>query len=152
MVEEKTQQISEEQLIQMAQQDEQELMQKQSILQRLLEIHKEATNAKETLKELQITKGKIWVAVGATILIEVQPTNTEKCKMGLSENGYKDTTTEEATKWLEEREIQLKRQIETLQKEINEGQNRLTQIISIIKQIEQEKRKQLITRPPTISK
>ncbi len=152
MAENKGQQISEEQLIQMARQDEQEIMQKQSILQQLMEMIREATNAKDTLKELQKTKGKIWVAVGATIMIEVQPINTEKCKMGLSENGYKDTTTEEAAKWLEEREIQLKQQIETLQKEITEGQNRLTQIVGIIKQIEQEKRKQLMSRPPTISK
>jgi prefoldin subunit 5 len=133
--------VSEEQLIQMAQQEENELMAKRAYSEKVMGMLIETEVAKEVLKELKKTDGKIMVSVGATILVEAEVKKTTKCKRGIAENAYKEETIEDALKWLEEKEEKTKRQLASAQKQIAEGNERLTSIVGIIRQIEAEKRK-----------
>ena len=70
-VEQKRVQLTQNQLVQMAQQEEHELMNKQRMLERIRELLRETIQTKETLSELKTTKGKIQISIGATVLIEV---------------------------------------------------------------------------------
>jgi prefoldin subunit 5 len=152
---EKQVKLSENQLIQMAQQEEQNLENKRETLERLSTLLRETIISKETLKELKEHKGKIMVSIGATILIEAEITNTERCKRGFSDRAYKEETITETIKWLEEREDKMKNQIETLSKEYAKTQQKYTSLIGILKQIEadkQKRREKIKQGPPLISK
>ncbi len=144
--------FSEEELIRMAQNYERALMQKQSILERVSTMLLETTTAKETLEELKKSKGKVGMAIGATIIIEVEPTNLKTCKRGISENAYKEESIEDTILWLKGKEDQLKIQVQNIQKEAGMAQARLQEVVGIIKQIDKEKRKAMTQRPPSISK
>jgi prefoldin subunit 5 len=147
--------VSEKQLLQMAQQEEAILQNKQIMLERLSAVYRETIIAKEALEEMQKSKGKALVNLGATVLVEVEIKETTKCKRGISENSYKEETIPETIKWLTGREEKLKKQIEKLSQEYNEAEQKLTNMVGILKQIEAEKRKlheQKRKAPITISK
>jgi len=149
------QEITEAQLTQMARQEENSLMNKQAILERISSMLKDTITAKEVLKEIQKTNGKVLINIGATVLIEAEAKDIKKCKRGFAENAYKEENIEETLKWLEKKEEQLQKQITKLGQEYSESQQRLTSIIGILKQIDSEKRKLIEQRkrqPVTISK
>ena len=151
----KTTEVTENQLVQMARQEETALMQKQGLLDKLAHYLRETTTAKETLKELQTTKGKMFIGIGATIMVEVEVTDTENCKRAFFENGYKDEKIKGTLEWLEKKEEVLRKQIERYSKEYAEAEGRLVQISGILKQMDAEKRKLMESarrQPPTISK
>lgn len=154
MTEKNQQQVSEQQLMQMAQQEESNLMNKQVMLEKLSTVLKETLIAKEALKELQKTNGKLMVNLGATVLIEVETKNTKTCKRGLSENAFKEETISETEKWLTSREEKLQAQIKKLSEEYTQNEQRLTNMIGVLKQIDAEKRKLQAKAKlvPTISK
>lgn len=150
--EKKSVQLTENQLLQMARQEENELANKKAILQQIGGILGETIMAKEALKELKNAKGKMLVSVGATILIEVGVENTKTVKRGISEDGYKEENIEDSIKWLEEKEAEIKKRYEKLQAETSQSNTRLTEIVGILKQIETEKKKAASRAPPMISK
>ncbi|VVB74395.1 Prefoldin subunit alpha [uncultured archaeon] len=147
--------VSETQLIQMARQEDSILTKKREMLERLSGFLAELITAKDTLKEIRTNKGKVFIGIGATIMVEAQVTDTENCKRGFSENGFKDEKISETIEWLENKENSLKKQIEALSKEYSESEGRMVQINGILKQIQGEKRKMVENSkraPPTISK
>ncbi|MCX6802976.1 MAG: hypothetical protein NTY48_00195 [Candidatus Diapherotrites archaeon] len=153
MAEEKKQaQISEQQLLQMAQREEQNLYSKQTVAAKATNILVETITAKEILKEMKTHKGKMNIAIGGTIMIEVAPIGTDKCKRGIGEQAYKEETIDETIKWLEEKEEQMKNHLNGVQKELAASEARLIEYTSVLKQIEQEKRSLMNQMPPTISK
>lgn len=141
-MEETTKQVSlnENQLIQMAQQEENSLNSKQQLMQKIAESLKETNGAIEALKEIKDHKGKILVKLGAGIFIETE-VKTETCKRSFSEDGYKEEKITESIKALEKRKENIELQANKLAKEIYDGQQRLSQIINILQQIDLEKRK-----------
>ncbi|MFA5931161.1 MAG: hypothetical protein WC821_02520 [archaeon] len=147
------QQVSEQQLMQMAQQEENTLMNKQVMLEKLTTVLRETLVAKEALKELQKSNGKLMVNLGATVMIEVEAKNLKNCKRGMSENAYKEETVTETEKWLTTREEKLQAQIKKLSEEYTQNEQRLNNIVGILKQIDAEKRKMKAqAKVPTISK
>ena len=147
--------LSEQQIMQMAQHEEAQLQNKQVLSERVSQLLNETITAKEILKEAKENKGKIMVSIGATVLIEAQITDNKTCKRALSDNSYKEDTIEETTKWLEKKEEQITKQLQTIQTELRGHQKNLTNYLSILKQIEAEKRKAIQNArqaPPTISK
>ncbi|MFA5125636.1 MAG: hypothetical protein WC462_01375 [archaeon] len=147
--------VTEAQLTQMARQEENSLMTKQAVLEKISSMLKDTLNAKDILKEVQKTNGKVLINIGATILIEAEAKDIKKCKRGFAENAYKEENLEETLKWLEKKEDQLQKQLTKLGQEYSEAQQRLTSIIGILKQIDSEKRKLIEQRkrqPITISK
>ena len=133
-------QLNEQQLIQMAQQEEASLMNSQTMIQRLNALLKETIISKEALSELEKTNGKVMINLGATVLVEAQIVNLKKCKRGISENAYKEEAIEETKKWLAEKEIKLQKQITKLTHEYTQTEQRLNGIVGILKQIEAQKR------------
>lgn len=147
--------VNEHQLMQMAQQEESALNNKHAMFERITNMLKETIIAKEILTNVQTNKGKIMFNIGATILLEGQITNTEKCKRALSDNAYKEDTFEETIKWLTKKEEQIKQQTQKLQNEMAASQKRLTDYIGLLKQIDAEKKKMMQAKkqaPPTLSK
>ena len=81
--------LSEQQIMQMAQQEEAQLQNKQVLSERVSQLLNETITAKEILKEAKENKGKIMVSIGATVLIEAQITDNKTCKRALSDNSTK---------------------------------------------------------------
>jgi len=147
--------VNEQQLMQMAKQEETALNQRQEMLEKIAHMLGETITAKEILTNAQTNKGKVMFNIGATILIEAQITNTEKCKRALSENAYKEDSIEETLKWLTKKEEQIKKQMNKVQSEMALGQNRLTNYIGLLRQVDTEKKKMIQKAkqsPPTLSK
>lgn len=158
MTEEKTRaagkkiEISEAQLVQMAQNQEQQIAAQKELIERVGGALVETVTAKDILKEIQKHKGAINISVGATVLIEAEITNTKKCKRGIAENSYKEEEIAETIKWLEEKEKGLTTQVNAMQNEYAKMQGRLGDMVGILKQIEKEKKAAVTRGVPTISK
>jgi len=153
--EQKQLQLTEKQLIQMAQQEEAEFNAKNAVSENLGRMLLETIKAKEVLEELKKTDGKIMVSVGATVLIEAEIKKATKCKRGVAEGTYKEENIDETIKWLFEKEEKIKEQFAAVQKQAAESNDRLTNIVGILKQIENEKTRQATRKmqnPPTLSK
>ena len=147
--------VNEQELMQIAQQEESALNNRHSMLEKLATMLGETITAKEILLNAQTNKGKVMFSIGATILIEGQITNSEKCKRALSENSYKEDTFEGTIKWLTKKEEQLKQQMTKLQTEITAGQARLTEYIGLLRQLDAKKKNMLQIKkqaPPTLSR
>jgi len=134
-------QITEAQLTQMARQEENSLLDKQAMLERISAVLNETITAKETLKEMQKSNGKILVSIGATVLIEAEAKEVKKCKRGFAENAYKEENTAETIEWLGKKEEQLKTQLTKLGQDYSETKQRFTSLVGVLKQIDSEKRK-----------
>ncbi len=145
-------QFTEEDLIHMAQNEERTLIAKENMLERINNMLRETILAKEALEELKKTKGKIGVAIGATIIIEAEAANIKTCKRGINDNAYKEESIEDTITWLKGKEEQLKIQAQNAHRETTASQARLQEVVGILKQIEKEKRKAMTQSPPSISK
>lgn len=155
MAEERQVSYTADQIMQMAQQEEAVLANKQALLERLSGILGETITAKETLKELQAGKGKILVNIGSAVLIEAQAADAEKCKRGFGEHVYKEETIKETIEWLSKKEEQLKKEVDRTAKEYTDSKSRLTALAGILKQVDAEKRKAIQKarqQPVTLSK
>jgi len=147
--------VNEQQLMQMAQKEEAVLNNKHAMLEKLTSMLRETITAKEILNTTQTNKGKIMFNIGATVLLEGQITNIEKCKRAIAENAYKEESFEETTKWLTKKEEQIKQQMQKVQSELVSTQNKLTNYIGLLKQVDAEKKKRAQVKkqaPPTLSK
>jgi prefoldin subunit 5 len=137
------QQINEQQLIQMAQKEEAIMNSQNNFLQNLKNALKEAHETIESLKEIQKKPGKIFFKIGPGVMIEGEIKNTEKCKRAFSENGFKEEKIVETIKWMEKRKGNLEQQAQKVQTDLIQTEQKLTQIINLIKQIQQEKSKNI---------
>jgi prefoldin alpha subunit len=154
MREEKKIEVTENQLIQMIQQEEKTLINTQTAMEKLLNLLKETITARDILEETKKTNGKVLISIGATMLVEMEAKNIQKCKKGIGENAYAEQGIEETIKWLKEKEEILKKQTEKLQQQYAQSEARYTDLAGIVKQIQAEKNKlaEKISKVPTISK
>ncbi|MFA6064827.1 MAG: hypothetical protein WCW44_06380 [archaeon] len=148
------QSISEKELMQLFQQEQQNVSSKEMLVERILGLVKETAVAKEILEEMKKNKsGKMQISIGASVLVEVEAKEVTKCKRAFAEHGYVEENTEDTIKWLSEREENFKKQFEKAQEEYTTAHNRLTEIAGVLKQIEAEKKKLSSKQSPiTISK
>ena len=141
--------FTEEQLVQMAQQQEAALMGRREILERLAHLMKENVEAAEALEELRNANGKILVKLGSGVLVEVEAGAVKKCKRTFSDSGFVEEDSEKTIEWLKKGREKIKKQLDRTQQEISQINSNLNDVISILRQIESEKRKLMQT---TISK
>ena len=66
---------------------------------------------------------------------------TDKCKKSLGPSGYVEENVEETINQLDKKKTNLEKQAQKLEKEIIITQQKLNQMISILKQIQVEKKK-----------
>jgi len=145
--------ISEQELMQLLQQERHNLASKEALVERILGVLKETTIAKEILNEMQKNKsGKMQISIGASVLVEVEAKELVKCKRAFAENGYIDEPTQDTIKWLTGREETFKKQFEKAQMDYAATHNRVTELTGVLKQIDAEKRKRASKQPVTISK
>lgn len=140
MVEKKSMQVTEKQIAQMAQQEEQIILQKQQLLGNFTEHLKETIGAIDSLEGIQEQNGNMLIKLGAGVLIEASIT-AKTCIRSFAEDGYREEKITDAIKKLEKRRDNLEKQANHTAKEIYERQSRLTQLIGLIQQIESEKKK-----------
>jgi len=134
------QHLTEKQLIQLAQHEDHELNNKKQTLIKMTEILKETNGAMESLKEIKKQKGTYLVKLGAGIFIESE-IKTNICKKSFAEDGYIDENIEETIKMLEKRKEDLEKQAQKVNNDLIKVEQRLSQIVSIIQQLQNEKRK-----------
>lgn len=132
--------LTEQQLVQMAQQEEHQLNHKQQTLIKITEVIKETSGAMEALKEIKKQKGTYLVKLGAGIFIESE-IKTDKCKKSFAEDGYIDESIEETIKMLEKRKEELEKQAQKVNNDLIATEQRLSQMVNIIQQLQNEKRK-----------
>ena len=143
--------LSEQQLMQMAQQEESELANRRGLLEKMLEVMKETTLAIDAMNEIQEGADKVLVRLGSGIFVEAQILNKEKCKRSFAEDGYVEEKMADSSKWLEERLGGLERQAGKQREEMIKSEARLNEILGILKQIQSEKRKMAIEQRKNIS-
>jgi len=147
------QRISEKELMQVLKREQQNLASKEALVERILGLLKETTIAKEILNEMKQNKsGKMQVSIGASVLVEVEAKETTKCKRAFAESGYLEESTEDTIKWLAEREEHFRKEFESAQTAYTTVHQRVTEIVSVLKQFEAD-RKRASSKPViTISK
>jgi len=133
--------LSESQLMQMAQQEEAEITNRRAILEQMLKVMKEATQAIDSMKEIQGGAEKVMVKLGSGIFVEAQILNKEKCKRSFAEDGYIEEKIPESIAWLEKRLAGLERQTMKEREALLASESRLGEIVGILKQIQSEKHK-----------
>ncbi|MEK6958455.1 MAG: hypothetical protein AABW59_00240 [archaeon] len=141
MAETQQQQFSETQLVQMAQAEEASMNQKRDMLEQIISVLRESSAASEALKELQKTKGTILVDLGMGVMIEAQVKDATRCKRNFAENGFLEEDSEKTIEWIKARRDNLETQANKLRQEVAKSQQRLTDIIGILKQMESQKNK-----------
>ena len=133
---------TEKQIVQMIKKEEAILKGRRQYLKRIERVLKDTFLSIESLKELNKNKGKVFVKLGAGIAIEAEITATT-CKRAFAENGFIDEKIPSTIKWLEKREKNVKVQMKKISEDIAKNKSELTKLVSIIKQIEAEKRKNI---------
>ncbi len=137
------QSFSENQIIQMAQQEDSMLSNKKSYLNSLSNILLDTIKTIESLKEIQKKPKKLMMRLGAGVLVDVKIEQTESCQRTFSEKGYKKEKISDTIKWLEDKKEKLGEQLTKVKSDIATSETRLTELMSIIKQIEAEKAKNI---------
>lgn len=136
------QQVSEQQLIQMAQQEEATLKSHKSFLRNVISVYRNNDRTISSLEEIKKNPEKMYINLGSGVLIEVEAKNKTNCKRAFAENGYLEEQITETLKWLEKQKENAKKQIDKIQQEVAKSEARLSDFVSILRQIETEKRKQ----------
>jgi prefoldin alpha subunit len=136
-------QMSEAQIAQTAQQYEEALRNKTQSAKRIEGIIIEVENTIASLKELEKLNGKVLIKIGASVFVEVEAKNIKKCKRGFSENGFVEDTTKNTITWLKEKKENLKKNFEAEKEDIQKIQSGLSEMLSVLRQIQNEKQKNI---------
>jgi len=136
------QQVSEQQIVQMAQQEEAIIDSQKSFLRKVISILRDSNRTIDSLNELMKNPEKMYINLGSGVLVEVEPKNTEKCKRAFAENGYLEEGIPETIKWLQKRKENSQNQIERIKQDLAKSETKLNELISVLKQIDAQKRKQ----------
>lgn len=135
--------FSENQIIQMAQQEEGMLQSRERFYSDLQNVLRETHLSIESLKEIQKKPETIMIKVGPGVIIEAEVKNVKKCKRAFAENGYLEEEIKDTIKWLEEKKVNLEAQAKNVAQDIFKSKQRLSELIGVIKQIEAEKQKNI---------
>ena len=133
--------MTESQILQTAQQYEAALQRKGSSIKRFERVLAEVNDTIASLKEIEKINGKVNVKLGAGVFVEVEAKNIKKCKRGFAENAFVEDTTENTIKWLSEKKDSLGKNLEAERQDIIKLETGLTEMVSILRQIESEKQK-----------
>jgi prefoldin subunit 5 len=133
---------TEKQIVQMIKKEEAILKGRRQYLKRIERVLKDTFLSIESLKELNKNNGKVFVKLGSGIAIEAE-IKTETCKRAFAENGFIDEKIPNTIKWLEKRKTNIKIQMKKNAKDVNKSKTKLNQLVTIVKQIEAEKRKNI---------
>ena len=133
---------TEKQIITMIRQEESILEARNQYLKRIERVLQDTIVSIDSLKELEKNDGQVLVKLGAGIAIEAT-IKTKTCKRAFAENGFIDEKIPSTIKWLEKREKNVKTQMKKIAEDVNKSKTKLNQLVSIIKQIEAEKRKNI---------
>jgi prefoldin subunit 5 len=147
--------ITEAQLLQMAKQEEHKAQIKQEEAEQYAHLVGETRKVKETLTEMKKANGKVFINIGATIMVEVEAKEIKKCKRGFAEKVYIDEDVDDTIAWLTKKEEQFTKKLEVASKEYSEIRKKLSTLMGLIKQVNTEKKKyaeKMKNNPPTISK
>jgi len=134
--------VSEQQFVQMAQQEEAVLNSKKNFLRKVVSIYQDSIRTITSLEEMKKDPEKMYMNMGSGVLIEVEAKNKTNCKRAFAENGYLEEKITDTIKWLEKKQTNSKKQIENIERDIAQSESKLNSIVSVLKQIEVEKRKQ----------
>jgi prefoldin subunit 5 len=135
--------FSENQLIQMAQVEEQNLMRRKDAVMRLNSMAQEISACIDSLKELSTKSEKVFINLGAGVMVETQPKPITTCKTLFADNYFIDQPIDKMLITLEARKGAL---IEQATKEAQQAvatETRLTEMVNIIRQIQTEKSKRI---------
>jgi len=143
--------LSEQQLIQMAQQEENNLNSKKALLNQITSILRETNEAIESLKEIQKKPKTAMMGLGVGVMVEVEIKGEGKCKRTFAENGYVEEKIEDTITWLGKRKEVINKQAMGIGREIAQSESKLNEIIGIVRQIETEKKKFAAERSKNIS-
>jgi len=136
------QQVSEQQIVQMAQQEEAVLKSQKSFLRKIISIRQDSNRTIDSLNELIKNPEKMYMNLGSGVLIEVEAKNKENCKRAFAENGYLEEKLPATIKWLEKRKENSQKQIERIEQDMAKTESKLNELINVLKQIDAQKRKQ----------
>jgi len=136
------QEFSEQQLIQMAQQEEQVINSKRNFLRKIVSIYHDSIRVIDSLEEMEKNPEKMYMNLGVGVLIEVEAKNKANCKRAFAENGYFEEKITQTLKWLEKKKENSKKQIENIEKSLTQSESKLNDIVNVLKQIDAEKKKQ----------
>lgn len=137
------QKVTEQQIVQMAQQEEAVLARQQKFLRQVAGVYKEAKQTIDALQEMKNDPEKMFMNLGSGVLIEVEAKNKSKCKRAFAENGYIEESVLATIKVLEKRKLNSEKQLQKIESDIAQSDARLNELVGILKQIEVEKRKQI---------
>ena len=136
------QKVSEQQIVQMAQQQESILNSQKNFQRNIISILKDNIRTIESLEELAKSPEKMYMNLGSGVLIEVEAKNNESCKRAFAENGYLEEKITQTIKWLEKRKVNSENQIKKIEQDIANSEKKLNELIGVLKQIDTQKRKQ----------
>ena len=135
-------QVSEQQIVQMAQQEENVLKSKKNFLGKVVSILTDSERTIASLKEIQKTPKTMYINLGSGVLIEVETKNTKTCKRAFAENGYLEENITGTINWLEKKKDNSKTQLEKIEQDVRISEKRLNELVGILRQIEGQKRKE----------
>ena len=135
-------QVSEQQIVQMAQQEENALESKKNFLRKVVSILTDSERTIASLKEIQKTPKTMYINLGSGVLVEVDAKNSKTCKRAFAENGYLEEDIEGTVNWLEKKRENSKTQLEKIGQDVQSSEKRLNELVGILRQIEEQKRKE----------
>jgi prefoldin subunit 5 len=135
--------FSEQQIIQMAQQEEAVLQSKQKYLQQLNRVLTDVVLGIQGLKEIQKKPENVMVKLGPGIMVEAKITDTTNCMRAFADNGFSKASIKDTITWLEDKQKNVETQIQKVNIDLAKSKQKLNELIGIIKQIETEKSKNI---------
>jgi len=135
--------FSEQQIIQMAQQEEAVLQSKQNYLQQLNRVLKDVVLGIEGLKEIQKKPESVMVKLGPGIMVEAKITDNTNCMRAFADNGFEKATIKDTIGWLNDKQKNVETQAQKVNQDVAKSKQKLNELIGIIKQIQTEKSKNI---------
>ncbi len=134
-------QISEKELVQIAQNEENILESKKKYYAKTQSILLDTIKTIETLKEIEKNPEKIYFMAGLGVMVEAKITNTKVVKRSFSENGYLNEDIKDTKKWLEKRKKNIEEQLKKISDDIVKSEKQLNNIIGILRKLSEDKEK-----------
>jgi prefoldin subunit 5 len=136
------QQVSEQQIVQMAQKEEAVLKSKQNFLRKVFNILTDSERTISSLEELAKNPEKMYMNLGSGVLIEVKAKDIKKCKRAFAENGYLEEDIKGTVSWLETKRESSRKQIARIEQDIATSETKLNDLVNVLKQIDAQKQKE----------
>jgi prefoldin subunit 5 len=134
-------QMTEQQIIDTVKQYDNAIQKKVASAKRIERVAMEVKETIASLQEIEKINGPVLVKLGAGVYIEVEAKNVKTCKRGISQDAFIEDKIPEAIKWLENKQKILEKNLIAEKQDALKLEQSLTEMVSIVKQIESEKQK-----------